>query len=286
MKKKIIIFSLLLCCGLILNYASERINPRNITTDSGFDVDYGGGGSYSGSGGWSSGRSYDFDYDRGSRSSRSGSSSSSTSSSEFFFYLFLIILLVWIVDSLFSNKSSNGYISNISSVKGLPKTPEVQAILDEAYDIYLDVQKAWMNFDYNNMRQLVTDELYNMYYNQLQTLNIKGEKNIMSNFKLLNIELMNKKEENGNIYYIVNLTVSFYDYIVNSSNQITRGSDSSMIIMNYSLKYVKSIKTSDRCPNCGGELENGITTCPYCHNRIQGVSSKMKLVSKRVISQR
>lgn len=285
MKNKLIIFLVILCSGLIINYASEKINVRNITTDSGFDVDYGGGGSYSGSDSWNSGSSYDYDYDSGSSRNSSGSGSS-PESVEFYLYIFLIAFIGWIFYTLFFKQSNNNSRSNVSRIKGMPKTPEVQAILDEAYDIYLDVQKAWMNFDYNTLRQLVTDELYNMYYNQLQTLSIKGEKNIMNNFNLLNIELMNKREDNGNVYYIVNLTVSFYDYIVNSNDKIVRGTDSSLVIMNYSLKYVKSISTADRCSNCGGKLENGITICPYCHSHIQGVSSKMKLVSKRVISQR
>ena len=87
-------------------------------------------------------------------------------------------------------------------------------------------------------------------------------------------------------YYKVDLMVSFYDYIVDSNDRIVRGNDNSLIIMHYSLDYVKSNNEVDRCLKCGAKIENGITTCPYCHSHIQGVSSKMRLSSKRVITQR
>ena len=285
MKKRIIIFLVFLISGLIINYSVENNSFKHITTDSGFDSSY-SGETYSGSDKWESGDShydYDYDYDRSNRNGR-GLTPPDSDVVMLFAGIFIVGFVVLIVTRLLSkDKKSNRYNNTI---QGLPKTIEVQKVLDEAYNIFIDVQKAWMNFDYDKMRELVTDELYNMYYNQLQTLSIKGEKNVMSNFQLINIELLSEKEENNKKYYKVDLTVSFYDYIVDSNDKIVRGNDNSLIIMHYILDYVKSNNEVDRCLKCGAKIENGITTCPYCHSHIQGVSSKMKLSSKRVITQR
>jgi hypothetical protein len=282
MKKKLIIVLLLLFCGLIMNYTSEKINVRHLTTDSGFDYDY---SSSSSSSDYGSSSSSSYDYDSGSSSSSSGSSGGPTS--PFDIFLILLFLIVGVPVSIINTgKESKKREEKKNIYRGVPKTPEIQELLDNAYQIFVDVQKAWMDFDYNKMRELVTDELYNMYYNQLQTLSIKGEKNVMSNFQLINIELLSEKEENNKKYYKVDLTVSFYDYIVDSNDKIVRGNDNSLIIMHYILDYVKSNNEVDRCLKCGAKIENGITTCPYCHSHIQGVSSKMKLSSKRVITQR
>ena len=33
----------------------------------------------------------------------------------------------------------------------------------EAFNLYKELQTAWMNFDYDTIRELVSDEMYNMY---------------------------------------------------------------------------------------------------------------------------
>lgn len=271
--------AIIIICIMILGivFVSDKINIKSITTDSGFDTDY-DGGSYGGYE-WDSGRSYNYD------DNRESSVPENTPENNFIAGVFLVVFCLVIIYTLFLKKSNNN-TRNTTSVNGMPKTPEVQAILNEAYDIFLETQKAWMNFDYDRLSQVVTDELYNTYYNQLETLKIKGEKNIMNNFNLVNIELLDKKEENGIIYYKVDLLVSFYDYIVDSNNNITRGTNSSLVYMHYNLNYISSKNSVDRCPKCGAKIVNGSTTCVYCRSHIQGVSSKMKLSSKRVINQR
>lgn len=64
-------------------------------------------------------------------------------------------------------------------------TEENEKIAEEAYQIYYDIQMAWMDFDYDVLKTLVTDELFHMYKNQLETLKMKNQQNIMSNFELV-----------------------------------------------------------------------------------------------------
>ena len=54
--------------------------------------------------------------------------------------------------------------------KYLPKTEENIKLLEESYEIFIETQIAWMNFDYDKLREVTTDNLYNTYYNQLQSL--------------------------------------------------------------------------------------------------------------------
>ena len=185
----------------------------------------------------------------------------------------------------YSNYNKNNY--TYTTDERWPKDPNDKKLLEDAYNIFIGVQNAWMNFDYNKLRELVTDDLYNMYYNQLQTLSIKGEKNIMENFELKDSYIYSKsfnKEKNINYYYI-RIKVSFYDYIVDSNNRVVRGKKDIKVNMEYELTFIKNESNNDTCPVCGAKIENGITTCPYCRSRIQGVSSKMKLSKKKVIRQ-
>lgn len=54
----------------------------------------------------------------------------------------------------------------------------------DAYHIYRQLQVAWMNFDYDKIKELVSDEMYNMYVNQLETLKVKNQKNMMEEINM------------------------------------------------------------------------------------------------------
>ena len=168
----------------------------------------------------------------------------------------------------------------------LPKSQANLDILERGYKVFVDVQNAWMNFDYDNLRKTTTDELYNTYYNQLQTLSIKGQKNIMSDFELVNYELvsLNKKEQLVIIEML--LDVKFYDYIVDSSDKVIRGKKRKKVHMLYELNFVYDENAIEACPNCNAEIAKEDTVCRYCKTTIPSIRGKMKLSTKKVISQK
>lgn len=161
----------------------------------------------------------------------------------------------------------------------MEKTPEVEKILDEAYQIFIDVKKAYTNFDTKLLRKLVTDELYNLYNSKIEMLKIKGEKNIINNFNLKSIQLLDKKIDLDVITYRIELIIYHNDYTIDSNNKIVRGNDSAIYNI-YILEFVCSDKPLDKCPKCGNTIDNE-TICPYCHTHIQGVSGNMKLAIER-----
>ncbi len=168
----------------------------------------------------------------------------------------------------------------------VPKTEKNEKLLDKCYEIFREVQRAWMNFDYEKLRTLVTDELYNSYYNQLQTLELKGQKNIMSNFYLMDAELLRLDEENGVWTILVRLEVEFNDYIVDSDNKILRGNNRDKVLMNYLLTFVEDENAENKCPHCGAKLVDGETVCSYCKAHIQALTQTLKLSKKEAISQK
>lgn len=166
-----------------------------------------------------------------------------------------------------------------------PLTEENEQILKNSYQIYLNIQEAWMNFDYSTLRTLVTDELFNTYQNQLQTLELKGQKNIMHDFIFISSELLKIEKEKEISTILVELEVEFYDYIVDNKNKKVRGSKRNKVVMDYLLTFVSS-EMEEKCPHCGAQLEKGTTTCGYCHTQIQSVMKSMKLSKKEVLSQK
>lgn len=172
------------------------------------------------------------------------------------------------------------------SVNYLPKSSANMEVLKEGYDIFVNVQNAWMDFNYDKLRESTTDNLYNMYYNQLQTLALKGQKNKMHDFELVNYELIRIKEKEDLITTTMELEVKFYDYIVDQNDKVIRGNKKRKVHMTYELVFVQNKKAIKECPNCNAPLSEGVSVCSYCNTTITSISGKMKLSTKKCIRQR
>ncbi len=164
-------------------------------------------------------------------------------------------------------------------------TDEDRKLLELGYNIFVEVQMAWMNFDYEKLRTLVTDDLYNMYSNQLHTLELKGQKNMMHDFVLENRKILSKKLDGDTTVLITEMEIHFYDYIVNENYQVVRGTKNRKVEMTYKLTFVYNEQAKDVCPHCGAQL-NGKNICEYCHSTIQSVGNNMKLTKKEATHQK
>ena len=194
-----------------------------------------------------------------------------------------IIALFTVVPFILSRRSKN-----VKALKReyLPKTDENLKMLEEGYKIFINVQNAWMNFDYDQLREETTDNLYNTYYNQLQPLSLKGQKNVMSDFELINYELVNIKEKDNVTTVKIELEVKFYDYIADQKGNVIRGTKNKKVHMLYEMTYIYNKKAITKCPNCDADLNSSDEICSYCNTKITSIRSKMKLSTKKCLRQR
>lgn len=253
----------LLVLFLIFSYIGN-FNLSKVATDSGFDTSYDSGGSSGG----------DID------------------SIFYLIYMFIeypiptiIIIILLFVFSPRPYKKYSKYDNNLNyqMIDTSHNEAQIKEILKASYQIFYEVQMSWMNFDYNRLRELVSDELYNMYYSELEMLKLKGHKNIMEGFKVNKISLVNTKEENGVIEYCINLNISFFDYIIDGNGKVVRGNKKDYHRMSYLLTVASSIRKIDLCPNCSAPLPDN-SICDYCGSHIQGLR-EMRLVKKVNIKQ-
>lgn len=291
MKKK----SYILLPTIIVILLTLLVIPT-VKADSGFDSSFDTGGGWSGGSSWGSGSSWD----SGSNYYSSSSSNDDTSINGAVLILAIVILIVPTLIAIETargkqNKSSN-ILSNmkkldhrkelsIDKIKALIPDYNAQEFLQARYQDYIDIQHAWMNFEYEKLRTKLTDELYNQYEMQLQTLKIKNEQNVMESFNYLDSMITDIKEENNQITVTMELKVAFYDYIV-QNHQVTRGNKHRKIYMHYELIYVCNKTTPDTCPNCGAKLTSKASqTCEYCGSTIVKVSKDWVLSKKEAKDQ-
>lgn len=276
MSKKI---SKFLCfCVIFLIICISFFSFPVVNADSGWDSSYSSGGGSSG-GGYSSG-----DY--------SGDPLE-------FFKISVFFIVIFVAYISFPNKGKNNNISSDSPYPFKDITQEDLASImpgvnlltlkRQIFDNFVEIQNAWMNFDYNKLRELCTDELYNSYIAQLEILKLKSGKNIMSDFREIRTEIFSIRKVNGVLILDAFMKVEFYDYVINTvNNEVIRGNNSRKLTNNYILTYIMDAnyinENTTKCPNCTAPIAH-ITSgeCEYCHSTIVKKSSKFVL-SKKVVS--
>lgn len=301
MKKKIYRIFMI---GFLLLFSLFTITT--VRADSGWDTDYDSGGwsssdwSSSSSSDWSSSDWSSSDWSSSSSSSHH-SSSSSSSSSNFYTFIFLLIMVIIFLYAIHCGKKTNSTGSTTfmktksdlfmdvanETVEELLPGYTLNSLKKELFDKFIDIQMAWMNFDYDMLRKLCTDELYNSYLAQLEVLKAKNGKNIMEYFENVASKITSIHEENGLITIQVFMAVSFYDYVINTTtNSVTRGNKNRKILNNYQMTFVISPSSSiDKCPSCGAPIKEGSsTTCAYCDSTIVKKSNDFVLSKKTNIN--
>lgn len=286
MRKKLkrILPLLVLVLGLIL------LSPFNTEADSGWDGSYDSGSSSSD---WGSSSSSDWgsssSSDWGSSSSYDDNSSSSKLSIEWFLIIILIIILVTITTqkTTSSNNSNNKYdivAYPDENIKEILPDFDREKFFEQAFELYKNIQEAWMNFDYDMLRKNTTDELYNTYNAQLTVLKTKKQKNIMKDFKLLAKEIVGMEHNENSISLKVRMIIECIDYVIDKDEKIVRGSNNK-VQYDYEMTFIKGLGKENKCPNCGAELEANSNKCLYCRATIVSDTHDFVLSKKQVISQ-
>lgn len=261
-------------------------NPSH--ADAGYHSSYSGGSS-------SSSHSSSSSYSSSSHSSSSYSSGSSSSSGEGSlagFIIWIIIIVIIIYFSSRKGKTSAPALTKLQSnaaaiakLKQLIPDFDEKKFLQNGYQMFLDVEDAWMNFKLEDVHNIITDEMFNMYESQLSSMEIKGEQNIMNGFVLRDSAITNCVDQNDNVEVTAKYIIEFYDYIIEKeSGKVLRGSKTNKLRMYYDFTFImkNTEEKIDKCPNCGAPVEvNASGVCPYCNSKIVGENTSW-VMSKKV----
>lgn len=275
--------------------------PILVGADSGWDSDYGGsswgGSDWGGSSSWgsSSGSShwdYDSGYDGGSsyssrnysyhnRSSRHSSRSSSSKIDDWLFFIVFFVFCFLCIMNRHKNKLSYNskdyyymdekYIgdSDLEIKQYFPDMTE-REFIDLLYEKFVEVQVAWMNFDYAALKKLCSDELYYSYQSDLEVLKSRHGQNIMSGFEILAGNINGIKRDGDYLVINMYLHASFYDYVIDTrDHHIEKGDSHKKFHNQYHLEFIINVHAQNsECPSCGAVIDSDDGECPYCHTII------------------
>lgn len=274
---------------LVLIFSAAFISYQDKShADAGYHSSYSGGSSSHSSSSHSSSSS------RSSSSSSGGSYSSGGSS---FASVIVFIIIVLIIIAISNANKNKGTLNNLNRFtvtnnpqaineikKHLPDF-DVNKFLSNGYNIYMRIEEAWMNFELDKVRDCITDEMFNMYESQLTSMEMKGEQNIMKDFKLLNSAITNANVQNDMLQVTTRYVIEFYDYITKKdTKQVVRGNSNRKIRMVYEMTFIEKLEKTklDKCPNCGAPIKvNSAGICEYCNSKIVDDNTEW-VMSKKV----
>ena len=288
-------YALLMTCLLLVFLSVPQI------------VDAGVGHSRSGGSSRSSSRSSSHSSGGGSRSGGSsyhyyrsgyGSSSDSSTSSPYLGFMFILvggIILVVIVKSLQnkSGDSSSTYTSNdyqtlhrrvehntlaISRVKNGDPNFDAEAFTSWVKEVYLKLQVAWTEKNWNSVRALESTSLYSQHSTQLEDHIRAKTTNVLEKVCIENVRIKEFIENpDGNDTLVVILSSTLRDYVIDDeTRRVIEGDPKKDLFTVYQLNFIRQHGSqtqavnpdqvvSDHCPNCGAPLKiSAVSECDYC----------------------
>ena len=288
-------YALLMTCLLLVFLSVPQI------------VDAGVGHSRSGGSSRSSSRSSSHSSGGGSRSGGSsdhyyrsgyGSSSDSSTSSPYLGFMFILvggIILVVIVKSLQnkSGDSSSTYTSNdyqtlhrqvehntlaISRVKNGDPNFDAEAFTSWVKEVYLKLQVAWTEKNWNSVRALESTSLYSQHSTQLEDHIRAKTTNVLEKVCIENVRIKEVIENpDGNDTLVVILSSILRDYVIDDeTRRVIEGDPKKDLFTVYQLNFIRQHGSqtqavnpdevvSDHCPNCGAPSKiSAVSECDYC----------------------
>ena len=230
--------------------------------------------------------------------SSSGRSSSSSGSSEIdqktaiilviaFLVIFVSVfgLIIWCVKQ--PDKKSKKY-KNIPPMFPYNATEQITEFIkqnDENFDteqfllwaknIFITIQTAWAQRDWEKIRTIEKEELFEQHNTQLQEYIRLGRINIMENINVIDAYLHKLVIDENFENLTVSLRATMNDYIINEKNgKVLVGNKNEVFDTIYQMTFTrrKGIKTNlinglivNVCPHCGATVESASAgVCQYC----------------------
>ncbi len=245
-----------------------------------------GGSDYGGSSDWGSSGS---DYDWGSSYSDSDYSSSDGDGEFSIFWVIVMVVIVVIALST-ARKGKKGKTGSsvrvpvpaaagremhLQALKDKDPNFSEQDLLDDICNHYMQMQDAWEKKDWEPMRSIMSDALYNQMARQLQEYIDKKRTNHVDNIMVQSAQIRRYAQDEYNDILTVRLSTRINDYVTDDlTGALISGSKTTDLYMVYdwTLTRSKNVQTKDKkeftqvqCASCGAPLNVKQTgRCDYC----------------------
>ena len=151
----------------------------------------------------------------------------------------------------------------------------VEQFLEWSKNVFVTLQTAWTQRDWEKIRTLEKEELFEQHNTQLQEYIRLGRINVMENINVSNAYLHKLVIDDNYEHLTVSMFVTMNDYIIDEkSGKVIMGNKKEVFDTIYQLTFIrrKGIKTAfvngaiaNVCPHCGAAVDSASAgRCEYC----------------------
>lgn len=152
------------------------------------------------------------------------------------------------------------------------------------------IQTARTKYDYDTLKHLCTEKLYNLYISELEMLHQVDLGYHFEDYKLLEAQLYSITSTEKEIKLQIAMKASCISYRQDNENNIVDGSKTDRTIICHELEFTKKISVDEielNCPNCGAPTKRSVKgKCSYCHTIIDSESTEWKLSKNKVLAEK
>jgi predicted lipid-binding transport protein (Tim44 family) len=227
--------------------------------------------------------------------------------------IIFIIIVAFVLINIMKNRRNAATSANTinTGVSGLMPMDGIRAIdpnfseaamKEKIANLYVQMQGAWQNKEFESMRPYMTDTLYNQFVMQQGELIRSDYTNYVERIAVLDVSLTGWRSDEINDAVVALVNTRIIDYTVDDkTGNVVSGSKTQEKFMCYEWTLIRSkgIKTAApsgegsegvntiHCPSCGAPIEmNQSAKCPYCDCVIDANDFDWAISAIKGISQR
>lgn len=107
-----------------------------------------------------------------------------------------------------------------------------------AFNLIKEIKIAKMNLDIDKIKNIATNNVYNLYETQIETLKNKQQKNIVGQIKYIKSYITNTANNNQTIN--LRVVIECFDYIINNKNNIVKGKYNRKVLQTYEIEMINN----------------------------------------------
>ncbi len=198
--------------------------------------------------------------------------------------------------------TSGAQLLPIGNIKQIDPNFSEAAMKEKISNLYVQMQNAWQDKEFDPMRPHMTDALYSQFARQLEEMVKANCTNYVERIAVLSVDLAGWTQDQVNDSVVAVLNTRIVDYTVNDkTGALISGSKTAEKFMCYEWTLIRSKgmttpqaagegsegTVSIHCPSCGAPVEiNQSAKCPYCDSLISAKDYDWSISAIKGISQR
>ena len=159
-------------------------------------------------------------------------------------YIFILILYIFVFKTIINKIIKNKLKKKINIVKEIDKLFDEKEFNSIAFNIYKDVQIAWCNYKLYKIKDIISEEIYNKYKEQIDKLKLEKQKNIMDKIELKSNKIVDIKIENNIEIIECEMNINCIDYIIENEEKVIKGKKDKTQKYTYKLVFNKYLDTN------------------------------------------